>query len=130
MKTFEEHSIDYARLGSKNVLLTGGVSRLVIPRGEPLAIYGWAVDVGAHRPSAAVYATLDGAVLTARGGIERDDVAAALNDPAYRPSGFTLDVSAAALKPGRDMLAFHGVNADGTGRYDIGRPIALIVSAH
>ena len=129
VKTFEAHSIDYARLGSRNVPLAGGPSRLTFPRGTPLSIYGWAVDTGAHRPSSAVYATLDGVVLPARGNVVRDDVAAALGDPAYALAGFELDIATAGLPPGRRLLVFFGVNAAGTGRYAIGTPLALDVTA-
>jgi hypothetical protein len=126
--TAEHHSLDYARLGSRIVELKG-VSSLRVARGTPLTLYGWAVDAGAHRPASLVYATLGGVSIPARGRLARSDVAAALGDPAYAPSGFALDIATANLPLGPQTLALFGVNAGATGRYDLGEAITLFVAA-
>jgi hypothetical protein len=128
IQTAESHSLDSAQAGSASVLLPGGAAAVVAERGTQVTIVGWAADIGAKRPSSAVYATTGGKIFVARVGLPRSDVAAALGDPAYTSSGFELTIDTASLPIGASTIAFGGVNADGSGRYDFKRNLVLMVT--
>ena len=125
VRTAESHSLDSAQAGSAGLQLLAGAPAVIAERGTPVTIVGWAADIAAKRPSSAVYATADGKTFVARVGLPRDDVATALGDPAYRSSGFELRIDTRSLPLGTSKLAFGGVDAAGSGRYDFNRNVVL-----
>ena len=84
-----------------------------LPADATLMLRGWAVDRNARRPAAGVEIEINGKVYPCSYGGERADVAAYFQQPAYRYSGFVLDLPATTVGKGKHDLRVRVVSADG-----------------
>jgi peptidoglycan/LPS O-acetylase OafA/YrhL len=85
-----------------------------VPRGTPITVQGWAVDVPRQQPAGAVILSIDNVLDVASVyGNARPDVAQALGNDAYRPTGFTGTIPTDRLTLGRHLLVLKIVTSDG-----------------
>lgn len=84
----------------------GPQSPIIITRGTPIRVRGWAVDAPNRQPASGVILSVDNvADLPATYGAERADVVQALGDPAYLRSGFEVEIPTGQLSIGRHLIA-------------------------
>ena len=91
--------------------------RIRVPRGQPLLVSGWAIDPAQKEPAAAVELVLDRVVYRTSVRIPRGDVANAHGFRSYLKSGFSAELPAAAISPGRHTLEVRIVLAGGRQSY-------------
>jgi|GEM_PF-6956731 len=84
-----------------------------VAAGGRLVLSGWAVDRYAQKPAAGVEVEIDGDVYPCVYGRKREDVAQYFQQPAYKNSGFLLDLAAAQVGPGWHELRVRVLSADG-----------------
>jgi hypothetical protein len=103
--------------------------RIDVPTGGTLVARGWAVDDAAHLPGKAVIVRVDGAApIIGRYGIDRPDVAKALDAPALAKSGFEASIPTAGLSVGQHELSFEIENAAGSGKYRVPKRIEFVIT--
>jgi hypothetical protein len=91
-----------------------------------VSVVGWAADLNANQPSAAVYAVVDNVhYFRGRYGIERRDVAERLGSPQLRCSGYEIRIDGALLGPGDHLIAVLALSADGEHRSEPSLPRAF-----
>jgi hypothetical protein len=96
-----------------------------LPAHAPIHIIGWAVDPRTGAPPSVIEVRADdGAVVRGNPGIDRPDVAHALNRPAAIHAGFSVPADSGA--PGRHVLRMTMVTGDGR-RIEL--PKAIVVDA-
>ena len=84
-----------------------------------LTVTGWTVDEAAGELAGGLYLVVDGETeVAAIYGLGRPDVAAGLDSPRYRHSGFEARVPVAELGRGEHELSFRVLTHDRTGYYD------------
>jgi len=83
-----------------------------VPYSGSLVLRGWAVDRHAQKPAGAVEVEINGKAYVCSYGADRADVAAYFNQPAYRHSGFALDLPAAQVGKGKHELHVRVISAD------------------
>ena len=83
---------------------------LLLRRGSPLVVSGWAVD--GDDVAGGVQITVDGRSYEAMYGADRPDVAAFLENPAVRFSGFTFRMAGDLLSPGEHTLEARVLSRD------------------
>ncbi len=90
-----------------------GVARLQVPRGEDLAISGWAIDTALRSPAIAVDLFVDGVGYRAETRVPRADVAAVHGDQAYMRCGFDALLPRVVATPGMHELEIRVVTSGG-----------------
>ena len=112
-----EYSIDTARLNRKTIVLRWHPQPLISPAiDEPLIFDGWAVDEERRLPARAILAVVDGLQsFSTTPSIQRNDVAAKFDVPAFAMSGFEVTIPACALAVGPHRVVFRFVASDGRG---------------
>ncbi len=89
-----------------------------VPANGSIILGGWAVDVRANGVASGVVVSIDGTTnAQATYGADRQDVATALGNPAYRLSGFTATFPANTLSPGRHTITLKILTSDGKSYY-------------
>jgi len=87
---------------------------------------GWAVDNQNNVPAGGVDIAIDGQPFRTQYGVERPDVAAHFNLPAYTKTGFQFLIPAGALSAGQHKLTVRVISSDGK-TYRESAPVALVV---
>lgn len=77
---------------------------VIVSPSDKIVLSGWAVDREGGKPAARVEAVIDGNAYAARYGHPRRDVAEFLGLPGVSASGFSFEMPAAGLTPGRHEL--------------------------
>jgi hypothetical protein len=91
-----------------------GHNPIEVSSGTTIQVKGWAVDKAAAGVAGAVLIMVDEQIpIRADYGLERADVAEVLGSPAYLNSGFTVNIPAELLSPGRHTLTLRVVSHDG-----------------
>ncbi|MDQ2783983.1 MAG: hypothetical protein M3Y58_03150 [Chloroflexota bacterium] len=97
-----------------------------VPANGTITLRGWAVDTRANRVAGGVIVSVDDTMdFQATYGVERQDVADVLGDPAYRLSGFNTTFSAAALAPGMHTIRIKILTNDRTSYYQPDQQIVI-----
>ncbi len=99
--------------------------RLIVTRGAPFTISGWAIDAAGAAPAGRVLVTVDDHLqLWASYGGERVDVAELFGKD-YLRSGFRIEIPADRLAPGRHVARLTIVTHDLRGYYQPPEPIKI-----
>jgi len=117
-------SVDQVRTGPVVRALENGVVEL--HESPQVTLVGWALDERAHAAAPRVEAVVDGRIAVAGpAGNDRPDVAAALHDPRYRRSGYSIELPSTAWTPGAHDVEIRVLQG---ARYGIGAHLTVRVS--
>jgi hypothetical protein len=93
---------------------------IVIPGNKPVTFVGWAVDGSTISLASGVEIVIDGKAYRAHYGDSRPDVAQVLKNGSLNNSGYSLELPAGSLAPGRHEVETRIVTADGKKYFSIG----------
>jgi hypothetical protein len=111
-------AIDSVKVGPTTYIIRGLQPQIDVPADSLVTVGGWAVDDRAQGAAKGVSVFVDGGrAVEAQYGIRRDDVAKALGNAAYAPSGFSATIDTEGLKAGPHELTFAVIDKPGTGAY-------------
>lgn len=77
---------------------------VIVPQSDKIMLSGWAVDREGGKPAARLEVVIDSKAYAASYGHPRGDVAEFLRLPGVSASGFSFEIPAAGLTPGRHEL--------------------------
>lgn len=77
---------------------------VIVPQSDKIVLSGWAVDREGGKPAAKLEVVIDGKAYSPSYGHPRNDVADFLGLPGVAASGFSFEMPAAGLAPGRHEL--------------------------
>jgi len=97
----------------------------VIPLKENVVVAGWAVDVLSKDAAGGVIIDIDGKLYAAYYGGERQDVADAYKNPAYRYSSFASSMPALTIGPGKHTLSLKVLTNDKNAYYSPEQKVVL-----
>jgi hypothetical protein len=113
-----------------SVIGTDQQSPIVVTRGAPLQVRGWAVDIPNRRPASGVTLSIDNvADVPALYGEERADVVQALGDPTYLRCGFEVEIPTGQLSVGRHLIAIKIRASDARTMYQPQQAILIEIAA-
>jgi O-methyltransferase len=101
----DEVSIDGAPVGDDHHRLGGTAANITVR--------GWAADESAQASAAYIFAICDSRIISGTCGIERADVAVALESDELRYCGFTLEIPRSALAIGDNTITIRALLLDG-----------------
>lgn len=102
---------------------------ITIASGVPITLRGWAVDVPNSAAAGGVIISVDAANYQATYGMERQDVATALGNPAYRLSGFTITFPANMLAPGSHTITIKILTKDQKSYYQPDQTVTVAIGS-
>jgi hypothetical protein len=83
-----------------------------VPGDKDISFFGWAVDEPNKTLAGGVDVVIDSAPYSAAYSISRQDVADHFKNPAYRVSGFRLDVPPGTLSKGQHIVSVRAITTD------------------
>lgn len=99
-----------------------------VPAGCGMVVRGWALNPEPPRPAERLYSALgEQQPSDLSYGLERDDVARAMNDPACAAAGFKQMLSLSGLALGKHSLRIMAIDAANSGYYELDDERTLVV---
>ena len=100
-----------------NIFINQKQQPIVIPLKTNVVVSGWAVDVLSKDAAGGVIIDIDGKLYAAYYGGERQDVAEAYKNPAYRYSSFASSMPSLTIGPGKHTLSLKVLTNDKNAYY-------------
>lgn len=116
------------KLDGTPILHLDGINGVISPpsgsvtpiKGEKVEIYGFGVDSVKSEAAAGILVLIDGKPRVATYGMERADIAKALNNPKYLKSQFHVAIPVAEIGAGQHEVKFRLIASDQSGYYEDG----------
>lgn len=87
-------------------------NKTIVINGPRFTMTGWAVDTKADQAASGVYVVIDGKPYLAKYGNNREDVAKAFKNPAFKNCGFILNIPTASISKGVHEVFVRVVSTD------------------